>query len=173
MTYKYLSSNKVIDTRWLTVSQQEIQLPGGQVVNDYYVGKKSDFAMVLPILDNNKIILLKEYRHGPRQYVWNLPVGGISQNETARAAAERELLEETGYFAKNIQLFGTFFVSSSWLIDKAFLFIARDLIKIKEVNHELTEDITIELFDYNIAREMVMNNQIQDPYSSLLLLAAK
>jgi 8-oxo-dGTP pyrophosphatase MutT (NUDIX family) len=166
-----LSSQPIINTRWLQVNQQRVQTPSGQIFDDYYVARKADFAMVVALTPDNEVVMVREWKHGVKSYVWNLPAGGIGENETPRQAIERELVEETGYTAEEFHLLGNHFhVSSSWLEDRAYLFRATNARKVAEPRLEDTEDIEVHLVPFDDVVEMVRNGQITDPYTALAVL---
>ena len=143
----------------------------GHVIPDYYVGEKAHFVMVLAITERDEIILLREYKHGVGDYVLNFPAGSITSGEAPEDTATRELLEETGYITDELEFCGSYAVSSSWLRDRAYLFIGRNARKIRTSRLEKGESITIYLKSISEIREMIKTNQIQDPYTGLLFLS--
>ena len=105
--YKYNMSNKI--EKWKEISREEIfskygrgiekvdfKLPNGEI-NDFYIKRESVFVAALAITKDKKIILVKQFRPGPQEVLIELPGGYVDKGETPKQAAERELLEETGY----------------------------------------------------------------------------
>jgi ADP-ribose pyrophosphatase len=175
MDRQILDTERVIDSPWLTVTSNRIQTPDGQIIPDYYLAHKANFSMALPILpDNGGVLLLKEWKQGAGDYCYNFPAGGIADGETPLAAMQRELKEETGYVARESdwEFAGSFNVSSAWLDDKAFLYIARNLFFVSDPRRDFSEDITVLTVSIGEALEMVLDNRIRDPYSALLVLWA-
>jgi len=73
-----------------------VRTGNGALIEEYYTIHQFSTAMVLPITEEGKVVLVCEYRHGCQDYVWQLPAGKIGDGETAMEAARRELEEETG-----------------------------------------------------------------------------
>lgn len=163
-------NSPIIRSPWLQVDKQEVETFQGDVIPDYYVGSKADFIMVLAATEQNEIIILREYKHGVGDYVWNFPAGGIKPDESPEDAAIRELLEETGYVTNELEFIGSYAVSSSWLRDRAYLFIGRNARKIRAPRIERGESIILFLKQMPEVLEMVRTGQIQDPYTTLLIL---
>ena len=69
----------------------------------------SGSVVVLPVLPDGRVLLIRQYRHAARQFLWELVAGRIDEGESPRKAAARELIEETGYRAKRFQIFLDFF----------------------------------------------------------------
>ena len=169
MTWNVLENKPVLKTPWLQIDKQAVMTDNG-MIPDYYVGRKSDFVMVLAITEPGEIILLREYRHGIGDYIWNLPAGCIKSDEAPEEAATRELLEETGYITDELEFIGSYAVSSSWLRDRAYLFVGRNAREVRAPRMERGESIIMYLKGMSEIMEMVRTGQIQDPYTVLLIL---
>src|SRR5688572_22972837 len=84
-------------------------------------------VVVLPLLDDGRIMLIRARRYAVGQNLVELPAGTLEKGEAPMNAAGRELLEETGYLAKRIKIIGTFFTSPGILSEKMYAFAAYDL----------------------------------------------
>src|SRR5215475_15057609 len=84
-----LRRDEVIEPSGLRARREVITHPGSVVV--------------LPVLDDGRIVMVRQYRHATRQYLWELVAGRKEPEETPKAGAARELLEETGYRAKRMK----------------------------------------------------------------------
>ncbi|MEM1368033.1 MAG: NUDIX hydrolase [Cyanobacteria bacterium P01_H01_bin.15] len=105
-----LDSCWALDNPWCRVRQDTVQLPNGRVVDDYFVHVRPDIALVLPITADERVIFVRQYRHGIAEILLELPAGTFDAGqENSEAAARRELAEETGYqgnrFFKIAELF--------------------------------------------------------------------
>ena len=102
--WKTIASEYALDVPWLRVRRETCLLPNGQVVDDYYLWEGHDWVAVLALTADNKVLLVRQYRHAVQQFVWELPGGIVDEGEDVVAAALRELREETGYNAERGEL---------------------------------------------------------------------
>jgi 8-oxo-dGTP pyrophosphatase MutT (NUDIX family) len=92
-----LDSQIVIETPYLRLRRDSIELPGGQRIDDYYVRESPGFAVVFAQRRDGRVVLVRQYKHGIGESVLELPAGAIDPDETPLECARRELEEETGY----------------------------------------------------------------------------
>lgn len=97
--WEELKSEMVFEKYGRGVEKVTFRLPNGQI-NDYFLKKEKPTANAVAITKDKKVILTKQFRPGVREILLELPGGYIDQEESPLAAAERELLEETGYKGK-------------------------------------------------------------------------
>jgi ADP-ribose diphosphatase len=84
-------------------------------------------AVMMPVDDRGHILLVRQYRLPARQYMWELPAGRVDPGETVLKAAKRELIEETGFRAKQWRKIAEFFPSPGFLAEKMTIFLATGL----------------------------------------------
>src|SRR5207248_4318021 len=84
-------------------------------------------VVVLPVLPDGRILLIQQYRHAARQYLWELVAGRIDPGETPKEAAARELIEETGFRAKRFRVFLDVFPTPGFLEERMFILLAEGL----------------------------------------------
>ena len=127
---------------------------------------------IVAITDDNKVILIKQFRKPIEQVIWEIPAGKLEIGESPKECAIRELKEETGYSAKNIKLIYKFFTSSGFSNQKIYIFLATGLIKGEP---DFDEDEFIEKYEVDIdeAKNMVINNEIEDAKTTIGILLAK
>lgn len=167
-----IEKDKVLDTKWLQVYRETVQSPGGHTINDYYVATKSNGVLVMAFTKQKEIVMLREYEHGCHDYLWRLPGGGIDGNESAAQAARRELVEETGYKADKVSLFGTWFNHPGLMPDKTIAFIAHDVIHLSDCKAEIGEDIEVHAISQEDVFTMALRNEIKSPLSCSIILSA-
>ena len=98
LPWKVLHSRTVIKDRWIDLRADSCQLPDGTPIDPFYVSRQPDFAVAVAVTQEGQFILVRQYRHGTRQILLELPAGCIEEADSdIPAAAARELLEETGY----------------------------------------------------------------------------
>lgn len=93
---------------WIRLSVEQVRLPDGRVVDDYYQMQLVDCAIIFAETKKGKVVMERQYKHGVRKVTLTLPTGGIHPGEDPMLAAQRELKEETGYVSKDWQCLGRF-----------------------------------------------------------------
>lgn len=159
--WQILNSKMVLNHPWCQVRQDEIKLPNGQVIDDYFVSIKPDIVLVLPITANREIIFVRQYRHGAEDFFIELPAGRFDPTqESPEDAGMRELLEETGYVAKELQKIAILYDNPSKENNKIHLFLAENVIKVGEQNLDVTEDIEVILMPIDEVLEKITQGEI-------------
>ncbi|MDE2482791.1 MAG: NUDIX hydrolase [bacterium] len=92
------SSSYVIDSPFMRVRLDELELPSGSVV-PYYVRESHGFVMIFALTSAREVVLVRQYRYGNDSIALELPAGSLEAGEDPLACAKRELAEETGYTA--------------------------------------------------------------------------
>ncbi len=127
---------------------------------------------IVAITDDNKVLLVRQFRKAIEKVLWEIPAGKLEQGESPKDCAIRELKEETGYSASNMKLIHKFYTSSGFSNQKIYVYLATDLEKGECC---LDEDEFLELHEVNLndAYEMINKNDIEDAKTSIGLLLAK
>jgi ADP-ribose pyrophosphatase len=124
--------------------------------------KSSDVAVIVPFLDNDTLVTIKQYRYPLHKVLLEFPAGHIENNEDAEKTARRKLLEETGYHAKEIEELYVYHPSVSISKQLVHIFRAKNLLK-GESRHDTMEDIrTIEIVSIKKLQEMVRDRKIDN-----------
>ena len=126
-------------------------------------------VVVLALLDDRRVLLIRNRRYAVGQILLELPAGTLEKNEDPMNCAGRELLEETGYLAGRLKPIGNYFTSPGILSEKMYAFAAYDLTK-KESALEEGEEIELEPADFDEAVRMIRDGRIQDAKSIATLL---
>lgn len=154
------SSKEVYNGRIMNVIVDEVICPdGGTSVRE--VVRKTPAVVVLPILDDGKIILERQFRYPYDEIIIELPAGKVDDNEECLIAARRELLEETGYDCNKIEYLGKIYPTVGFCDEVIHMYIATSLIKKEQ---HLDEHEFVELFSCSIddAIKMIENSDIVD-----------
>ena len=106
------------------IAKETVLLPDGRVIPDFYTAKMGDYALVYAVTEEGAVLVLRQYKHGVGRVCLTFPGGYIAPGEDPALAAERELLEETGYRASRITSLGAFVTNANQGCNTAHLFRA-------------------------------------------------
>lgn len=137
-----LADYKIIQVKELAIDDE------GQILKRISVEKK-DAVAVLPVLDNGNVVLVKQFRGPAGEAVWELPAGGIEDGETPEDAGWRELLEETGYSAREVTKIYSGYSSPGITNEKIHIYKATKLTQIGEQQLDKDEG-TLEVKDFSV-----------------------
>lgn len=127
---KTLSSASVFRGKLLDVYQDEVILPDGSTSIREFI-RHPGAAVMVPFLDRERIILLRQYRYALAQVLVELPAGKLDSGEDPEATAKRELAEETGYTSSNLTRLGIIHPCIGYSDEQIVVYIAEDLIRLR------------------------------------------
>jgi ADP-ribose pyrophosphatase len=133
---------------WLTVGEQDVELPDGTVLNGFNWIATRSFAIVVPLLDGDRTILARSFKLGVGAISLSLPAGYLEPGEEPLAGAKRELREETGHEALEWVPLGRYVNDGNYGSGFMHAFIAKGARKVQEPNsgdHEEQELLTMPL----------------------------
>jgi ADP-ribose pyrophosphatase len=135
---------------WLTVGEQDVELPDGTVLEDFNWIATRPFAIVVPLLDGDRTILVRSFKLGVGAVSLSLPAGYLEEGEAPLAGAKRELLEETGHEAAEWLPLGRYVVDGNYGSGAMHAFLATGARRVREPHsgdHEEQELLTIPFSD--------------------------
>jgi 8-oxo-dGTP pyrophosphatase MutT (NUDIX family) len=101
-------SSTIIRDRWIDLRADDCTTPAGVRISPYYVLRYPDWAHSICLDQDNRVCVVKQYRHGALRVMMELPGGVVEAGEDPLMAAKRELLEETGIRATQWRACGNF-----------------------------------------------------------------
>lgn len=145
-----LKAETIARTRLFHVEKLDLQFSNGIVAQYERLHSSSRGAvLVVPMLDNDTVLLIREYAAGVHRYELALPKGRIEQNETHLEAANRELKEEVGYGANKLRLLSSLTLAPGYLGHITHIVLAEDLFEQKLMGDEPEE---IEVVPWQLSR---------------------
>lgn len=119
-------------------------------------------AVVVPVKENGKIILVKQFRYPFQDFLIELPAGKLEKGEDPKVCAERELTEETGYTTKNVEKLGKIYTTPGFCTEVLHIYLALNL---NPGNHNREEgEFGMEVFEFTLdeINEKIRNGEIVD-----------
>ena len=117
---------------WIRVERQRVRLPDGRVIDDYHRIALADCVIIYAETREGTVIVERQYKHGPESVGLSLPAGTLNEGEDPLEAAQRELLEETGFAAELWQALGSFTANGNYGCGKVHLLYAQRACKVVE-----------------------------------------
>jgi ADP-ribose pyrophosphatase len=157
---KLISSTEITRTPIFHVTLDRAIDPAGFEIKRAIV-QHGGSAVMMPVDDRGRILLVRQYRLPARGYLWELSAGRIDEGETVLQAAKRELREETGFAAKKWTKIATFWPSPGFLAEKMTIFMATGLTAGESQPME-DERIEIRWFSAREVEAMIASGKIAD-----------
>ena len=154
----------------LTLREDVWRLPTG-VERIYPILHVGPTVGVVPFLDGERVLLVRQFRHLARADSWELPGGGALAGESPEAAAQRELREEGGYRAGRLTFLTRFLPSAAYLDETAYCYIGEDLVA-DPLSSDDDEFFERRAVPFREALAMALDDRITESVSKLALLAA-
>ena len=143
LSWKILDETTVIKDSWIDMRASTCQLPGGMVIAPFYVNHLPDFAVVVAVTPEHRVIMVRQYRHGVEKVLLELPAGCIEAGEDPKDGAARELLEETGYKAGSLEFLFKIAPNASNCTSYAQCYLARNVFPAAAQNLDETEALEV------------------------------
>lgn len=160
--WKTLKSEYLFERPWLTVRKDVVQIPSGQINEEFYVLEYPDWVNVIAITEDGQFVLERQYRHGLGKTCFELPAGVIEDGESPLDAAKRELLEETGYGEGEWREMMAVSGNASTTSNFTHCFVAVNVRKLSDKqNLDRTEDIEVRLVGRDQILDLMINDQIK------------
>lgn len=160
--WKILEEIDVSPSKWFPIKQHKIELPNGEIIDDYFITDLSNVGMILPITMQNEIVFVKQYKHGVKEILIELPAGFQQKDKSIEESALAELEEETGIKTSIDKLIPIGRISNtptkSTHITYGFLVTELEFNSVQ--NLEITEDIEIIKRSPIETIEMIKNGEI-------------
>lgn len=169
--WKTISTREIYKNKWMRLREDVAELPNGQTTI-YGVCEFGECVGVLPFIDDQNVLLVRQFRYVQQENQrWEMPTGGIQPGETLEQAAQRELMEEGGYCAEQLDWVSSYHTSKSVCLETAHLYIGRSLY-LAEAHPDETEFIERATFSFEEVLKMVEASEIRDSMTVIAVLHA-
>ncbi len=153
--WKTLSSEYLYKRPWLTARKDVVQLPNGNINDEYYVLEYPEWINIIAITEDGRMILERQYRHALGRVCYEIPAGVVEEGEAPIDAAKRELEEETGYTGGEWTHLMSISPNASSMSNLSHTFIAKGVRKTTGQHLEATEDISVYLVQQDDVLQML------------------
>lgn len=168
--WKTLATTPIYANRWLSLREDLVEMPDGRTTI-YGVVACGECVGILPFLDPETVLLVRQYRYIAGRATWEMPTGGVHAGESIEEAAQRELSEEVGYRASRLTHVSSYHTSKSVVDETAHLFLGEGLAKLALPPDE-TEFIEVHPLPFREALRMVLSGEIVDGMTIIAVLLA-
>ncbi|MCM2281864.1 MAG: NUDIX hydrolase [Bdellovibrionaceae bacterium] len=160
-SWKTRGSKELFSSGVFRLRVDECELPDGRVMPRYYVLEFPDWANIIPVTEDNQIVLVEQYRHAHGRSTLEIPGGSTdSEDLDPLAAVRRELLEETGYQAREIRPIGRHNPNPAMQSNWMHTFIGYGCHKVSEPKPDPFEDLRVVVKSIPDVYQMIFNGQI-------------
>jgi len=160
LTWKLLDSHYIHKGPWATLRVDKCEMPDGRIVNDYYVLEYPNWVNAVAITEDNKVLMVRQYRHAAGIVSLEIPGGVIDGDEEPQAAMLRELLEETGYRFTDIELIATVYANPATANNHTYCYLAKGGKKVQGQNLDEHEELVVEEYTIAEVKQLLIDNKI-------------
>lgn len=162
-------SERIYDSPWVGLRRDWLKLENGER-HEHHVIELSDAVVVVPITTDDKIVLVGQYRHPNGRTHWELPAGRLNQGEEPESGARRELLEETGHEAAELEALPGFFPTNGISAHYAHAFVATGCVEVAELCLDPAERLIARCFERSEVEAHLDTGGFADGFTALTLL---
>ena len=165
-----VKNKKIFSGKLLKLYVERKKFPNGYV-SDFEIVKHPGAILVVPFLEKDKIILIRQFRPVIKSYIWELPAGTLGKNEPPLSCAKRELIEEIGYRATSWKKIGYIYPAPGYATEKIMIYTAKNLVK-ETLCPEEDEMITPVILSRNKIKLLIKSGKIVDAKTLAALMLA-
>ena len=157
-----LSSERMFDGRVFDVYRERVRMRNGRDVTVDVV-RHARAVVLVPMPEPGHVVLIRQYRHPIRQFLWELPAGSVDQGETPEQAAVRECHEEIGRVPTTVVRLGAMYPTPGYCDEEMIFYRLSNLEEpTSDAAVDEDEDIEARTFELRDAREMIRRGEIID-----------
>lgn len=169
LKWQRLSSKYLVKEKWATLRVDTCDLQNGVVKDDYYVLEYPNWVNAIALTQDDKIILVRQYRHAGDIVSLEVPGGVIDGDELPETAIRRELLEETGYSFKSAELIATLYPNPATANNVTYTYLLKGGVKTHEQHLDEHEILNVEEYSVEEVKQLLIDNKIAQALHSAAL----
>ncbi len=160
MKWKVLASEYLHKIPWLTIRKDTCELPNGKIIPSFYVNEYPEWVEVFALTEDNRVVMVKQYRHAIGKVGIELPAGVAEEGETPEEAIRREAKEETGYEFSHWKYLGKICSNPSTVNNYTHMFLATGGRKLHQQNLDHLEDLEVVYMSIDEVKTIIKENKI-------------
>jgi len=161
-SWNIIESNQHVKVGPFTIKKNRCRSPRTGKEHDFYVFDSSSWVNIIPITEDDKIVMVRQYRHGCNCMLLEVP-GGLVDNgdKNSVETAKRELLEETGYISEDITHISTVYPQPAFINNQGMTFVAKRARKVSSQSLDDAEDIEVVLMEQEKIQKMLLSGDLR------------
>ena len=171
MQFELLKSETLMKGRAFAIRQDTLKTPDGGETK-FEIIEHGGSVVIIPIDENGKLLLVRQYRHATGQELLELPAGTLDEDEDPEVCAAREIREETGMAAGTLKKLGDFYLAPGYSTEFMVVFLATDL-SLDPLEADADEFLSVESIPVAEAVEMAERGEMPDAKSLAALFMAR
>lgn len=153
-------SNEIADCRVFKVREDLSRRASDGAEHKFFVIENPDWVNVIALTAKNEIVLIDQYRHGTEEIALEIPGGMVDRGEDAAIAAQRELLEETGYAAREMIFLGKSRPNTALQNNWQYHYLALDCELKSDVKFDDHESVVTKLADFSEIPQLIESGKL-------------
>lgn len=170
MPFELLNSEILMKGRAFVIRRDLLKTPDGRETKFDIIEHRGS-VVVIPVNENGDLLFVRQYRHAAGKELLELPAGSLEENEDPAICAAREIREETGFAAGNLQKIGEFYLAPGYSSELMIVFLATDLAH-DPLEADADEFLSVDVISLAKALDMARNGEMPDSKSLAALLLA-
>lgn len=171
MNFSIVQRETIYHGRAFGVEKVQMRLPDGSV-RPYDLVQHSGSVTIVPLDSNGNLLFVRQYRIGVGEELLELPAGVLNDSEDPQTCAAREIREETGMAAANLELLGDFYLAPGYSSEHMYIFLASGLYP-SPLEQDADEFLQLVAIPVSQALEMAQNGELRDAKSLAALMLAQ
>ena len=161
LKWEKISSEYLFKATWFTIRKDKCETPEGKIIDPYYVYEFPTWVTALALTEENKVVMVRQYRHALGETILEIPGGCVDDTDKSlEDAIARELLEETGYSFKKYDYLGKISPNPSTNDNWMHMFLATGGVKTAEQNLDHNEEIEVYILSIEEVKQLLRENKI-------------